>query len=478
MINPYAISAIMNLGQKNLDHPVVLKMNGCSSQANIFKQAFWEHIINLKIGTLADNSGDEDPLFISIDDGLAVTLLYRGTRYGIAKRAKNQNEARTFLYAHEDGGFYERHNAPGFHSIHITKGDGYPAFAAGVALGVLAEHSAIETLHIATLLAGVILDQQKLTYSNALALANSCNLRYNSEIAGNVDQANYIPNTDIEVINQEALQRAKGYPKVAIFDLDGTISTLRVGWDDVMHQRMVEFIAGDRLATLPSHQLFELNEQVGQVIEHTTGVQTVVQMEEMYRLLQKYDFVPKDRRKTPAQYKDIYAQEIRDRVAKRFDRFKRGILNLDDLTMKGAIAFITHLRSNGTTVYLASGTDDKDVKHETNMLGYATLFNGGIYGSVGDLENDPKSLVMRLAKKQVGSDSSFGEVVVFGDGPVEIREAKKAGFLSVGIVSDERQRFGINKAKRERLILAGSDLLMPDYSWSSDLAGALGWETH
>ena len=111
------------------------------------------------------------------------------------------------------------------------------------------------------------------------------------------------------------------------------------------------------------------------------------------------------------------------------------------------------------------------------MLGYSTLFNGGIYGSVGDLANDPKSLVMRLAKKQVGSDSSFGEVVVFGDGPVEIREAKKAGFLSVGIVSDERQRFGINKAKRERLILAGSDLLMPDYSWSSDLARALGWET-
>ena len=56
MINPYAISAIMNLGQKNLDHPVVLK-NGCSSQANIFKQAFLEHP-NLKIGTLADNSGE------------------------------------------------------------------------------------------------------------------------------------------------------------------------------------------------------------------------------------------------------------------------------------------------------------------------------------------------------------------------------------------------------------------------------------
>lgn len=476
MINPYAISAIINLGQKNLDHPVVLKINERSSQASAFKQVLLEHLKSLRIGILADNGG-ESPLLISNDDELAVTLIYRGTRYDIAKSSENRNEAQTFFYAQEDGGFYEHHNAPGFHSIHITKGDGYPAFVAGVVLGVLAEYSPIEILHVATLFAGVILNQQKLTYSNALTLVKSCNLRYNCELAGNIYQANYIPNTDIEVINQEALQRANGYPIVAIFDLDGTISTLRVGWDEVMRRRMIEFIAGDRLATLSSHQLFELNEQVEQIIEHTTGVQTVVQMEEMYRLLQKYDFVPKDRRKTPAQYKDIYAQEIREHVAERFDRFKRGILNLDDLTMKGAIAFITHLRNKGTTVYLASGTDDKDVKHETNVLGYATLFNGGIYGSVGDLANDPKSLVMRLAKKQVGSDSSFGEVVVFGDGPVEIREAKKAGFLSVGIVSDERQRFGINKAKRERLILAGSDLLMPDYSWSSDLARALGWET-
>ena len=73
---------------------------------------------------------------------------------------------------------------------------------------------------------------------------------------------------------------------------------------------MIEFIAGDRLATLSSHQLFELNEQVEQIIEHTTGVQTVVQMEEMYRLLQKYDFVPKDRRKTPLNIKTYMHRKL------------------------------------------------------------------------------------------------------------------------------------------------------------------------
>lgn len=477
MTNPYAIAAVTTLGQKHFEGAFICKMTESNPAMVAFKQSLVEYMQDLNIGMPVDSPDGESSTIISLDETLNVTVLHQGVEYPVRCTQKNVVEDQAFVYAHEDGGFYDTIHALGFHSIHITKGDGYPAFVTGVVYGVLAGYSPSEILHIATLFAAVVLDRQELTYSNALKMAASSNLRYNSSFILEDKQASYIPTTDIEVINQDVLGKATGYPKVAIFDLDGTISTLRVGWDEVMHQRMLEFIAGDHLGAMPAPQLFELKEQVRQVIEHTTGVQTVVQMEEMVRLLHNYNLIPNDERKTPTQYKDIYAQGIRDRVANRFDRFHRGILSLDDLTMKGAIAFITHLRSNGTTVYLASGTDDDDIKHETKALGYAELFDGGIYGSIGDLENDPKSLVMKLAKEQVGPNASFGDVVVFGDGPVEIREAKKAGFLSIGIVSDERQRFGINPAKRKRLILAGSDLLIPDYSWSADLAKALGWES-
>jgi hypothetical protein len=57
-----------------------------------------------------------------------------------------------------------------------------------------------------------------------------------------------------------------------------------------------------------------------------------------------------------------------------------------------------------------------------------------------------------------------------------MREAKKAGLFAVGVLSDEKQRYGRNLAKRERLILGGADLLIPDFSWGDELARFRRWE--
>jgi hypothetical protein len=56
------------------------------------------------------------------------------------------------------------------------------------------------------------------------------------------------------------------------------------------------------------------------------------------------------------------------------------------------------------------------------------------------------------------------EFITFGDGPVEIRETHKRGGITVGVASDEVRRFGLNPAKRSRLIRAGADVIVPDYS--------------
>jgi hypothetical protein len=66
-------------------------------------------------------------------------------------------------------------------------------------------------------------------------------------------------------------------------------------------------------------------------------------------------------------------------------------------------------------------------------------------------------------------------LLVFGDGPVEIRETHKAGGYSVGIASDEVRRFGQNLSKRARLIRAGADLIAPDFSQIQRLLPALGF---
>jgi hypothetical protein len=59
---------------------------------------------------------------------------------------------------------------------------------------------------------------------------------------------------------------------------------------------------------------------------------------------------------------------------------------------------------------------------------------------------------------------------------VELREAKKAGFLAIGVTSDERRRWGANPGKRKRLILGGADFLIPDFSSADELAHLCGWE--
>ena len=55
----------------------------------------------------------------------------------------------------------------------------------------------------------------------------------------------------------------------------------------------------------------------------------------------------------------------------------------------------------------------------------------------------------------------------------ELRETHKRGGLTVGIASNEVRRFGLNVNKRSRLIRAGADIIMPDFSQMKDLLAIL-----
>ena len=158
-------------------------------------------------------------------------------------------------------------------------------------------------------------------------------------------------------------------------------------------------------------------------------------------------------------------------VEKRLAKLNRGELDVNDFTMKGAIPFLKELRSRGVTLYLASGTDHDDVAHEAKALGYADLFNGGIFGASGLPGRNVKKEVIERVFSQKGLAGS--ELVCFGDGPVELREGKKHGGNAVGIASDEIRRYGLNPAKRERLISAGADMIIPDFSQPAALTRCL-----
>ena len=56
---------------------------------------------------------------------------------------------------------------------------------------------------------------------------------------------------------------------------------------------------------------------------------------------------------------------------------------------------------------------------------------------------------------------SGSELLIIGDGYVEIENAKAVGAIAVGVASVEDNVYNMNADKRERLIRAGADIIIP-----------------
>jgi phosphoglycolate phosphatase-like HAD superfamily hydrolase len=162
-------------------------------------------------------------------------------------------------------------------------------------------------------------------------------------------------------------------------------------------------------------------------------------------------------------YKKIFNDALMELIDERKRRLERGELSVEDFTLKNAVKLLHALHGAGLRLYLASGTDEKDVILEAETLGYASLFEGRIHGANLDITHDAKRVVLDGILREIGERNAT-HVVTFGDGPVEIRETHKRGGLTVGVASNEVQRFGLQQEKRSRLIRAGANLVVPDFS--------------
>jgi len=282
---------------------------------------------------------------------------------------------------------------------------------------------------------------------------------YQPELATDRRGARYLNNTEIELCC-DPLPKAR--IKHAVFDHDGTVSTLRQGWEQVMAPVMIRAILGEKYKTADETLYHKVRNRVIDYIDKSTGIQTIVQMEALVDMVKEFGLVPGDEIRDKFGYKEIYNNALMELVNKRIEKFKCGELDIYDYTIKGALKFLQALRTKGIKLYLASGTDCDDVIAESKALGYAELFDGGIYGSVGDIAKYSKKMV--IEKIMTENNLHGSELAVFGDGPVEIRECRKRDGIAVGIATDEIRRHGLNPEKRTRLIKAGAHIIVPDFS--------------
>jgi len=301
-----------------------------------------------------------------------------------------------------------------------------------------------------------------------LKIASDPDYIYRPELATDYRRAVFLPGTEIELINPNIV---RGKIKHVIFDQDGTISTLRQGWESVMKEIFVKEILKDKFKTCDESTYHKVTRRVRDYIDKSTGIQTILQTEELVEMVKEFGFVPKDKILDKLGYKKIYNDVLMEMVKKRIEKLKRRELDVLDYIIKGALNFIEMLYRKGLTLYLASGTDREDVVSEVKTLGYEKYFGDRIYGSLSDITRYSKKMVVKRIIRENGL--SGPELACFGDGPVEIRETKKHNGIAIGVASDEVRRYGLNIKKRERLIKAGADLIIPDYSQAKRLLSYL-----
>jgi phosphoglycolate phosphatase-like HAD superfamily hydrolase len=263
---------------------------------------------------------------------------------------------------------------------------------------------------------------------------------------------------DIRILNP-AVGARLGRVRHALFDFDGTISTLRQGWEDAMIPVMLEAICGTR--PVPT----EIEREVRDYVDRSTGILTIEQMRWLVDAVRRHGLAGEPL--TAAEYKQIYLQRLLLTVDGRVERVAWGDVAPQDAMVAGATDFVRGLRARGVKLYLASGTDHPYVVREATVLGMADDFAGGIYGALDATEANNKERIIQRILDEHGLAGD--ELVVIGDGPVEIREAVARGAIAMGIASDEVARRGWNDHKARRLIVAGADLLAPDFTHADRL---------
>lgn len=253
----------------------------------------------------------------------------------------------------------------------------------------------------------------------------------------------------MEIINPNT---SRGHIRVAIFDFDGTLSLLRRGWVQIMHALMLT-----ELLKTPRHEsVNELDVFITGLIYSTSGQQTIYQMIRLVEEIEKRGGTPN----TPQAYLDIFTERLLACVNERIAAIKSGMNTADEWLVPGTLAFLRALHARNILCYIVSGTGEHFVRNEAVLLGIAPYF-AGIFGAHADYKNHSKKIVIGNLVRQ--HHLRTGELVTFGDGVPEIMDTKAVGGIGVGLATDEEKRNGINPRKREVLLQAGADVIIPDF---------------
>ena len=244
-----------------------------------------------------------------------------------------------------------------------------------------------------------------------------------------------------------------GTIRCALFDFDGTISLLRREWQQIMVDYVVDCVGGEFVGE-------NLRKEFAEYVKKTAGIATIVQMRGLAGFVRRYG--NKRDVQSPQEYKKGYVKALKQQVHENMKLALRDDAAKEKMLVPGARVFLEELRRRGILLFLFSGTDHADVEEEMEFLGVQTFFQGKVVGAQKSFRKSSKGALIRSVILTHCSRPS--DLLVTGDGPVEIKHGRRFGAITLGIASNEFEHGKINVEKQDRLTNAGADVIVPDFS--------------
>jgi phosphoglycolate phosphatase-like HAD superfamily hydrolase len=240
----------------------------------------------------------------------------------------------------------------------------------------------------------------------------------------------------------------------ALFDFDGTLSLIRQGWQDVM----ISYFTAELAASPRGESTKAIENKVRSFVTDLTGKQTIYQCIQLSEEIKKRGGTPKD----PLFYKKEYLFRLDNAIKERMDALKSKSISPESLLLPGSREFLSALQESSVFLHVASGTDLCYVEMEIDYLELSSFFTGRIFGALDDYKSFSKKETISSILKNNNIPAS--QLLIVGDGYVEIEDGNNAGCYTVGVACDEANPGQIDEWKRQRLIKAGADIIISDYS--------------
>ena len=252
--------------------------------------------------------------------------------------------------------------------------------------------------------------------------------------------------------------------KHAVFDFDGTLSWLRHGWPGMMLDVFAAHLPPDEPSAGEA-----VRAELLRLVMALNGKPTIFQIHAFGRYAAARGLTVPESEPLRQAYQDL----LDGHIAERSERIRRGTAAEDAYVVAGARPLLDYLQGKGVRLSVLSSTVEHRVREEAELLGLARFFEGRIHGSPADPSGFSKRAVF---ERILRADDIGGEgLLAFGDGPVEIADARHLGGIAVAVCTDEHVNGSgeCDPLKREQLLEAGAHAAIPDFTSAVELLAPL-----